>query len=243
MADNVRSGFSGIAVVQSICMDESECGRICGRTGLGFVLIYSSLRLFKRFAFWDDFCSCRHSFGRAGHVQVQLGNFYILADVAGLCSSSCRPAFAHNESLRPVKTAVLLNLDFRKGFCYIKRMSQEQPKKQPAPEYVSIKQAEETEKQRQETLGKMRQRISKVAEKLKNEGYKFEMEETDEYLIKTEDRTTHLLKLDSFPLESKDKLRISVSLEEMIEASIRNPKENSYAAVLELRKQKNESNN
>ncbi|MDP2669304.1 MAG: hypothetical protein Q8P07_05770 [bacterium] len=129
-------------------------------------------------------------------------------------------------------------------------MSQEQPKnKQPAPEYVSIAQAEKAEKDRQEALIKLRKKIDKVTDNLKKEGYDFEMTETsDEFLVKIGDRTTHLIKSENFLLESKDEqtnapVKTTASLEEMIESGIRSPKENSYAAVLELRKQKNEPNN
>lgn len=127
-------------------------------------------------------------------------------------------------------------------------MSQEQPKKQSAPEYVSIKDAEEIEKKRQEALTKLRKKIAEVADKLKKEGYDFEMEETsDEFLIKIGDRTAHLIKSENFLLESKDEqtntpIKTTASLEEMIESSVRSPKENSYAAVLKLRGQKNGPN-
>lgn len=115
-------------------------------------------------------------------------------------------------------------------------MPKEQPNnKQPAPEYVTIKQAEEKEKERQEKLAKMRKRVAEVADKLKTAGYKFEIEESDEFLIKQNGKTTHLIKLESFPLVSKDKPNINATLEEMIAAIITKPDDNGYDAVVKMR--------
>ena len=120
------------------------------------------------------------------------------------------------------------------------------PKEQPKnlqERIISIEEAAEIERKRQQKLSEIRKRIEKVVGKLKNDGYKFELQETsDEFILMKEDRETHLIKSESFMLRVKDKPDINASIEEMITADIVNPTGSSYDNILELRSRTGKDN-
>ena len=117
-------------------------------------------------------------------------------------------------------------------------MSKEQPKNSQE-RMVTIEEAAQREQKRQQKLSEIRKHIGKVAEKLKNDGHKFELKETtDEFVLVREDGETHFLKSEFFTLRIKDRPDINASIEEMITAEIINPKGSSYDTILEMRSQK-----
>ena len=113
------------------------------------------------------------------------------------------------------------------------------PKEQPKnlqERIISIEEAAEIERKRQQKLSEIRKRIEKVVGKLKNDGYNFELKETsDEFILMKGDRETHLIKSESFTLRVKDKPDINASVEEMITADIINTNGSTYDTILELR--------
>ena len=121
------------------------------------------------------------------------------------------------------------------------------PNKKFAPrpvETITIEEAAKKERERQEKLTEIRKRVGKTADKLKQDGYNFELEETSDYFtIKVGDRKTHLLKSEYYTLRiqdkpDKDKPDIKATVEEMITADIINPKGSSYETVLKMRSEK-----